>query len=530
MVSPQNQSPPWVALLRRPSRMSLSALATWAAALAFIAMMIGGWFHTKTTIEVQLREQVVAMAQLAAERAALTFDGVSQVLQTVGDAVEAGGIVPAGRIASERRQVLQNTLTQARARNANVTSLVLIDVAGEVLASSPEYAVKSVLAIRPTDVPAVAQSTPGGASISSAFRDPATGNWSVRVTYRIGGPNNPNGAGQLLAVVALDADIMKFVESYPFGPQDVIALYDASDRQLAIFPGNRPGVADPPKSAALGNAFASESAGLVRYAASSGDDSAQLVATRRLPRYPFYVVYGKSVDAWLARWRQEQFVLALSAMAALIVTAAVTTGIQRRRLLTGQLQQVRGDLEETNGALRNTLAVAESLAARDQLTGLWNRRNLDQRLEGSIAHSIRCGDTFSLLLIDIDHFKQVNDYFGHITGDDVLKRFGELLSERLRQNDVAARWGGEEFVILADGTNLEKARLMAEQIREAIAATPFSPVPRVTVSIGIAEYQNGESGDDLLKRADKALYGAKRNGRNRVIAAEGGNTPTLRSA
>ncbi len=530
MVSPQDQSAPlWSAILSNLSGLSRSALVTWVAALAFIAILIGGWLHTKATIENQLRENVLAMAQLAAERAALTFDGVSQVLQTVGDDIEAGGVQPARRITAERRQALQTTLAQTRVRNPNVSSLVLTDVAGEILAASPEQAARSVLTMRPIEAPAIAQPTPGGPALSAAFRDPATGNWSVRVAYRIGGPNNPNGAGQLLAVVALDAGLMKFVEYYPFGERDVIALHDTSDRQLAIFPGNRP-VTEKTQSATTGNAVAAESVGAVRYAASPVGDSAQIVATRRLPRYPFYVVYGKSVDAWLARWRQEQFVLALAAMAALVVTAAVTTGIQRRLVLTAQLQQVRGDLEETNGALRTTLAVAESLAAKDQLTGLWNRRNLDQRLEGSIAHSTRCGGTFSLLLIDIDNFKQVNDYFGHITGDDVLKRFGEVLSERLRQNDVAARWGGEEFVILADGTNLERARVMAEQIREAISATPFSPVPRITVSIGIAEYQNGETGDDLLKRADKALYGAKRNGRNRVIAAESGNTPALRSA
>ena len=167
------------------------------------------------------------------------------------------------------------------------------------------------------------------------------------------------------------------------------------------------------------------------------------------------------------------------------------------------------------------LSASELVAARDQLTGLWNRRSFDQRMQEAIAHLARHDGTLSLLMIDIDHFKNINDNYGHLTGDEVLKWFADVLQERLRQNDVHARWCGEEFTILADGANLENAFLLAEQIRQTVETRQFGNLPRLTVSIGVAEYRRGETSDDLLIRADCALYNAKRAGRNRVVSAEG---------
>ena len=501
--------------------MSRSVLATWATAFAFIIILIAGWLHAKATIETQLREHVLAMAQLAAERTALTFDGVGETLLSIGDNIRPGDIDQARNLAPDRRQALQALLAQARARNPSLASVALTSASGRLLASSPDHYDASAPGEHMNDLQASQSEKQAMPIISAAFQNPSTHVWNVRMTHRIGSGINGTTGAVLVANVALDEGFTKFFQHYPFAERDVIALHDALDRPLTVFPIQSASVVERIQEPSAGTAMAAESADIVHYSASATDNSTHLVATRKLPRYPFYVAYGKDIDSWLVQWRQEQFLLALAAIVALTVTAAIAAGIQRRLGLTGQLQRVRGDLEDSNNALRTALASAELLAARDQLTGLWNRRTFDQQLESAIARATRHRDTFSLLLLDIDHFKNVNDYYGHVTGDDVLTRFGEVLHERLRQNDVAARWGGEEFVVLADGANLENTRMLAEQMREAIAATSFSPVPRVTVSIGVAEYRPGESGDDLLKRADKALYGAKRNGRNRVIAAEG---------
>jgi diguanylate cyclase (GGDEF)-like protein len=496
-------------------RLSRSVIATWLAALAFIVILVIGWIHTKTTIEQQLQNQVLSMAQLAADRTTFTFDAVGETLQTIGDGLQLGDLNSSTNFATERRMALQTMMIRARARNPSLVSLSISDPAGRIIAMSPFHGDKVSAVSRAKDATPFTQEIRDLPVVSLPFRDPAAGIWLVRMMHRITGTNGMT-TGIVTADVAINETLVRFFQQYPLSEGDTIAIQDASGRRLAVFPSSTPvrpenvdDVTTPP----------SES---VQYVSTFGIGTVQLVASRKLPRYPFYVTFGQVVDSWLLKWRQEQFVLALAALAALIVTAAISTGIQRRLALTGQLQKARGDLEESNTALRATLAAAEMLAARDQLTGLCNRRNFDQRLEGAMARVTRHGDVFSLLMIDIDHFKNINDYYGHSIGDEVLRRFGEVLTARLRQNDVAARWGGEEFVVLADGANLDNARALAEQVRESVATTTFSPVPRVTVSIGIADYQEGETGDDLLRRADKALYGAKRNGRNRVIAADNG--------
>ncbi|HTY04109.1 MAG TPA: diguanylate cyclase [Rhodocyclaceae bacterium] len=506
---------------RKLSCLSRSAFIVWAAAFGFIAVLVGSWLHTRSTIEHGLREQVSALAQAAADRASMTFDGVGRTLQSIGDGLQAGDLDPVHAPSAERRQALQATLAHARERNVSIVSIMLLDAGGKVIAVSPNDAYAYTTSDLRGEFPDAQGQDPHAPLISNAFRDPVTGIWKFRMAQRIGGSR---GGGILVASIALDDSVLRFFDRGALNAGDVIALQDAAENPLAVYPVGAPVL---PRSADKTGSDAA--AGTESYFRSPTDGASHLVFSRRLARYPFFVVLGKNVDEWLVRWRQEQFLLVLAAIAAIVVTTSVATGIQRRYVLTEQLEKVRGDLEQTNDALRAALSGAEQLAARDQLTGLWNRRNFDHRLEGAIAHATRHGDTFSLLMIDIDHFKNVNDYFGHLVGDSVLKRFSEVLTERLRQNDVAARWGGEEFVILADGASLENSRVMAEQVRDSIATTTFAPVARVTVSIGIAEYQGGESGDDLLKRADRALYAAKRNGRNRVMAAEG-HLPQMRQS
>ncbi|MDP1784823.1 MAG: GGDEF domain-containing protein, partial [Sulfuricurvum sp.] len=124
----------------------------------------------------------------------------------------------------------------------------------------------------------------------------------------------------------------------------------------------------------------------------------------------------------------------------------------------------------------------------------------------------------SVLLLDIDHFKLINDRFGHLIGDEVLKAFSALLSKQIRDSDVVARWGGEEFVILLPDTSLSSAIKMAEALRQRIEVNVFETVKNLTCSIGVAEFNPVEEADDLLQRADEKLYGAKNGGRNRIMA------------
>jgi diguanylate cyclase (GGDEF)-like protein len=174
------------------------------------------------------------------------------------------------------------------------------------------------------------------------------------------------------------------------------------------------------------------------------------------------------------------------------------------------------------------LALQEELRAeaiRDALTGLFNRRYLDATLGRELQRATRHHAPIGVAMLDLDFFKRINDTLGHETGDVVLREVGALLRERSRGEDVAARYGGEELVLVLPGATLADTVRRAESIREGMATLPvqsqLAPVGSVTVSIGVAAYpDSGAEAETLLRAADKALYQAKANGRNRVVIAE----------
>ena len=176
-------------------------------------------------------------------------------------------------------------------------------------------------------------------------------------------------------------------------------------------------------------------------------------------------------------------------------------------------------LEATTDDLNQTIAELEQLARRDQLTGLNNRRWLDGEIAQRLGKRRRRNDQgFAVLMYDIDHFKDVNDNYGHETGDAVLKELSRRVQEMVRENDVVGRWGGEEFLIIANGISLDNAAKLAERIRERIASTPFPAVGNLTISFGVACAQEDDTPVSLFARVDAALYEAKNSGRNRVVA------------
>ena len=161
-------------------------------------------------------------------------------------------------------------------------------------------------------------------------------------------------------------------------------------------------------------------------------------------------------------------------------------------------------------------------AATDPLTGLSNRRNLLTLAEQVQAQALRTNLPTALVIADIDHFKRINDQLGHDAGDQVLVHIGLLLSRTCRAQDIVARWGGEEFLILLPATNGEAALALAERIRQTVAAQPLgyanaSITP--ALSLGVAELEPGETLDSAIARADHALYRSKEEGRNRVTVA-----------
>ncbi|MDE1948540.1 MAG: GGDEF domain-containing protein [Burkholderiales bacterium] len=184
------------------------------------------------------------------------------------------------------------------------------------------------------------------------------------------------------------------------------------------------------------------------------------------------------------------------------------------------IEGIRLQLE--NAALASQLEVAlegmRRQASTDALTGQLNRRALDAALEGRLAEARERGARFALLMIDVDHFKQVNDQHGHHVGDQALRAVAERIGAQLRSGDACARYGGEEFVVLLGRADLDAALEAAERVRCAVAATPLPTTPpiTVTVSIGVEEWRPAMSAEALLASADAAVYLAKRDGRNLV--------------
>lgn len=199
----------------------------------------------------------------------------------------------------------------------------------------------------------------------------------------------------------------------------------------------------------------------------------------------------------------------------IVITAYYMRAISKRLLEGIRLQHANALLA---GQLRVALQKVELDAATDALTGQGNRRALDELLKQQAELYISNGDPFSILMLDIDFFKKVNDQFGHLVGDDVLRAFAKRVREYLRPGDVCARFGGEEFVVVLPGTTMEAALGVAERLRQGVAHSPLLETPRiqVTVSIGVATLAPRQTVSDLLVTADAAVYVAKNAGRNQV--------------
>lgn len=177
------------------------------------------------------------------------------------------------------------------------------------------------------------------------------------------------------------------------------------------------------------------------------------------------------------------------------------------------------DLSKSNQELTDQKEHFRVLSTNDALTGIRNRHGVKLSYD-AMLQSANPDTKISVILIDIDHFKRINDRRGHQIGDEVLSQFSDLLRRNTRENDIVGRWGGEEFIVVSAHTNLNQAELLAEKIRTAVSNTALGdnkPI-MVTISCGVTEIQRPESLDTALARADKCLYSAKRGGRNCTVA------------
>jgi diguanylate cyclase (GGDEF)-like protein/hemerythrin-like metal-binding protein len=187
--------------------------------------------------------------------------------------------------------------------------------------------------------------------------------------------------------------------------------------------------------------------------------------------------------------------------------------------------------------LKGRILELEWSSSRDHLTGVWNRAHLDQTIEFELSRSVRYQQPLSLVLIDVDHFKRVNDVKGHQAGDQVLRDLARVLGAHIRTADLLFRWGGEEFVVLMSASGYRAAERLANHLRDVVERHTFEDIGPVTISLGVAEHSDMESSEAWFGRLDKALYDAKHLGRNQVVVDRRGTSdewltgkrsPTLR--
>jgi diguanylate cyclase (GGDEF)-like protein len=235
----------------------------------------------------------------------------------------------------------------------------------------------------------------------------------------------------------------------------------------------------------------------------------------RLMSWLALVLFGAAMA--LMVWRNPRIYRPEVEVAHFLVIAIFIPAVS---MLAGQLGRLRDTLKHQRAELREALARNEVLAQRDELTDLVNRRHMTTLLEAERARSEARGERFCLAVLDIDRFKRINDTHGHPAGDEVLKVFAREALGAIRDADVLARWGGEEFMLMLPGTGLTAARLGLERLRSRVELLRVVHEGRelvFTLSAGLVEHLPGEPLAEAVARADRALYQAKQQGRNKVV-------------
>lgn len=364
-----------------------------------------------------------------------------------------------------------------------------------------------------------------GIFIGPAILSRATGAWAISASRRI---DHPDGsfAGVIVATISLE-HFLKLYRTIHVGQFGAISLTSAEGRLLVRYPFQEQDIGrDLSPAPIFSDYLRNTSSGTVGFD-SKVDGIHRIYGFKRSDQYPFVttVAVGQS-EAMQAWWSQtKQSVAVVAVLLGLLVALG-------RRLISHISRRIRAEqqLRSTQTALIELNHTLEILASEDKLTGLANRRHFDQFLDIEFKRAKRLASPLSLILIDVDFFKRYNDHYGHLAGDECLRVICQSIKHCVRRPaDMTARYGGEEIAVVMPNTDESGARTVAEAILRGIAAEQFahlsSPFGIVTVSLGLATYVSYDSDHDekaLIDRADRALYSAKSQGRNRLSVAAAG--------
>jgi len=467
----------------------------------------------------QMRQSAIAghhLAQAATDHVESALNKVAWTLDGIADRVQTSGVE--GMQGDSLRRFM---LTRVQLKDSPLHGLFVVDRDGRhVLATVDRPRSGAGSARHPWFVHH--RTHPGGAiHVGHPVLNHASGQWILTVSRRID-DRQGNFAGAVLAMIPVQY-FQDYYARLTLGPQGMLVLATADGTVVARTP-----------ASALPVGASVQASPIYRHALASGKDSGSIMlptasdGIERLHSYRRSKAYPLLVDAALAKgdilagwWRvtwQEGAVLGCVMAGAYLVALWLIGQLRVRERLERELRSAQAALESQNAAL-------ERMAHTDGLTGLYNRRHLDERMAAEVARAARERASLSLIMIDVDFFKRYNDTYGHAAGDDCLRTVARVLAATVnRPADLAARFGGEEFAVLLPNTSAEGARQLAEAICRGVYATGLehraSDYGTLSISAGVATVvpAPGEGVRALIEAADAALYQAKAAGRNTVHA------------
>ncbi|WP_211451275.1 sensor domain-containing diguanylate cyclase [Collimonas antrihumi] len=513
-----------IAIAHRPTHVSLKPLPITFLATIFVVLVCASLMTVEVwrswnAHDIALRQTEIATSNLAralSQHADDTIKEADTVLVGLIERLETDGT---GNASLER---LHKLLIQHIAELPQLNDLSIYDESGLWLVNA-----------RSGPIPLVNNSdrqyfgyhrthSSRGPYIGPPIRSRSTGAWIVTVSRRF---NHSDGSFAGLVLGTINIDYFKtYYESFDIGRAGSIFLSLNDGTMLVRRPMLEDAIGKNLSDYPIYRDYASRSAVGTAVMRSGQDGVERLIAYRHLEQYPLFVTVARSKDEVLTGWRADTYLYLLGAM--LLTLALALLGwrlihqIKLRLLAEADLLRVQESLKSLNQHL-------ERLALQDSLTGLANRRQFDSALRDEFSRAVRTGNSLALVMIDVDYFKQYNDIYGHLAGDECLRQISDAVKAcKNRPGDLATRYGGEEIAVLLPDTNLAGAVAVAEKIRLAIynlhIEHPGGPDGLVTISAGVDAFvpvRDGNIPFELIQAADRALYAAKFAGRNRVCSS-----------
>lgn len=424
---------------------------------------------------------------------ARNFEMVDLSLQGAQDAM--------GRVdLSHLDPVVRNMVLFDRAASASYLGIMMVlSPSGSVLHDAGSLAPRQV-DLSDRDYFRAQIRAPQSPFVSRPFNSRLSDDTLIALSRRLSGPDN-SFAGVVSAGISLRF-FRSIFSQVDLGPHGTIELMRNDGQLVMQWPvQDIRQMVDAGRLSVLSSHLGAAEGGM--FTATSPDDGIlRQYIYREVGRFPLTLVVGFSINDVMELWRWQA--IGFGVIGTLVAGAVIGLGIALNRAIEREMLMSRK---------------LESLATTDALTGLANRRRFDEHLRSTASSTARAGRPLALMMIDVDHFKAVNDRFGHRQGDAVLQRIGHAIAGCARRlEDCVARYGGEEFAVILPGADMAAASRMAEAMRRAVETMPGSDEIPVTVSIGLAcaDLMRATDGTRLLADADAALYRAKANGRNRV--------------